>query len=263
MSTATKPFERIQSRVFFKVPLSLLRLLFVTTEEITKNVAELKFSIVFWIFIPIFTTLSFLQVAFIVQLIRNEFELEAFCFAQSVFAYHITCFSKVLLVGWSNSKLKKVFNILNDIHPQTDEEHMEYKIREWWQQTRRIVYQYSAIQLLVVLNYFINSMYDYTKVYLATGVWKMELPVNAWIPFSTDSPLPFYSVYLVSFFVGMSSSICLTACDLLLMSIVQLICAHYNYIQRVLMKMMPERSDPARDMVTIKFCVVRHNTIME
>lgn len=263
MPTNVKPFKFTRSDEFFKVSQFLLRFMFVTIKTDTNHVSKFKFGPLFWGAMPTLCALVLLSIAFIYFLIKTGFRFELFCFAMCTTCYQYTAFSKAISIARSSSKLNNLFVILNEIHPKTREEQMEYQIRDWLNKTVRIMLFYAMIQIIMIANYVIIPFYGYIKVYITTGVWKMNLLLLFWLPFDTDTVLAFYFVYSVQGWVAFSTSLCIASCDLLLMAIVQLCCAHFTYIQQTLNKLPTSKANPLNDVKMIKSCIDKQNIIIQ
>lgn len=265
MSPNSKPFKLTRSGEFYKVSEFLLRLMFVTIRTEKDHVSKFNFGRLFWMAMPILCALVALQIVFIYHLIETGFYFEPFCFSLCPICYQYTAFSKAIAIAWSSSKLNSLFVILNDLHPKTRDQQIEYQIEDWLNKTVRIMLFYAMIQIVMIANYVIIPFYGYIKVYLATGVWEMNLLLLFWLPFDTDTVLKFYAVYLIQAWVAFSCSLCIASCDLLLMAIVQLVCVHFTYLQRTLNK-LPSNDTKNRlndDLQTIKSCIDKQNITIQ
>lgn len=171
-------------------------------------------------------------------------------------------FSKAISIALSSSKLNNIFVVLDEIHPKTCDEQKEYQIRNWLKKTVRIMLFYAMIQIIMIANYVIIPFYGYIKVFLTTGEWKMDLLLLFWLPFDTDTVVAFYLVYSVQGWVAFSTSLCIASCDLLLMAIVQLCCAHFTYLQRTLNKLSSSKTHQLNDVEIIKSCIDKQNIII-
>lgn len=259
MPTNPKPFPITRSGDFYKVSQFLLRFMFVTIQTDANHVSQFKFGRLFWIAMPILCALVFLAVVFIYFMIKTDFSFELFCFALCPICYQYTAFSKVIAIASSSSKLNNIFVVLNEIHPKTHDEQVEYRIRDWLNKTVRIMLFYALIQIVMIANYVVIPFYGYIKVYLATGVWRMDLLLLFWLPFDTDTVVAFYFVYSVQGWLCSSLSLCIASCDLLLLAIVQLCCAHFTYLQRTLNKLPTSETNRLNDVQIIKACIDKQN----
>lgn len=251
----------ISTSEFYKVPTFLLRFVCVR-RGVNNKVCLLNFNASFWCDIIPLICLSLLQVAFNVHLIVADFDLEEFCYAQSCIAYQMTAFSKILSLAISSSKLKEMLSVLNEIHPTSAEKQSVYKIPEWLRRTKRLMLRYSFIQIFMITTYVVLPFYSYVTVFLATGVWKMEFPLKFWLPFDTDKPPVFYTVYMLQSWLGFSASLYLSSSDLLLLAIIHLVCIHFDYIHRRFHELQPQ-SNAVDQLATIRDCISKQNTIIE
>lgn len=263
MPTNSKPFKFTRSGEFYKVSQFLLRIMFVTIQTDTNHVSKFKFGRLFWIAMPILCALVSLQIIFIYHLIETGFDFELFCFSLCPVCYQYTAFCKAIAIALSSSKLNGLFVILNDIHPKTRDEQIEYQIGNWLNKTMRIMLFYAMIQIIMIANYVIIPFYGYIKVFYTTGEWKMDLLLLFWLPFDTDTVFTFYTVYSIQAWVAFSCSLCIASCDLLLMAIVQLVCAHFTYLQRTLNKLPSTDTNQLNDVQVIKSCIDKQNIIIQ
>lgn len=264
MPSPEKIFEAgdlVQSSTFFQVSAVLLRFVFVTSE--TKNAFTLRFGWLFWCSITILSGLSFLQWIFVVDLISNTFNWKEFSFVISCIGYQSTGICKVLSIAIASKKIMKLCALLDEIHPQTTDEQSKLKIRQWLQQTKLFMLRYSTIQVFMISNYIIMSFYNLIKAFRATGVWKLELPLLLWMPFHVDSGLLFYCIYSLQSCVGFGACLYLTSCDLLLLAIVIMACAHFDYIRRTFSELKPQNYHDQDALATVKHCVIKQNTIIQ
>lgn len=261
MPTNSKSFKFTRSGEFYKVSEFLLRFMFVTIDTDTNHVSKFKFGPLFWIAMPTLCALVSLQIVFIYHLIETGFYFELFCFSLCPTFYQYTAFSKVIGIALSSSKLNNLFVILNDIHPKTRDEQIEYRIGNWLNKTMRIMLFYAMIQIVMIANYVIIPFYGYIKVFISTGVWEMNLLLLFWLPFDPDTVFKFYTIYSIEAWVAFSTSLCIASCDLLLMAIVQLVCAHFTYLQRTLSKLPSTDTNQLNDVQIIKTCIDKQNII--
>lgn len=262
MPTDSKPFKFTRSGDFYKVSEFILRFMFVTIQPDLNHVSKFKFGRLFWIAMPTLCALVLLSIAFIYHLIKTGFRFELFCFAMCTTCYQYTAFSKAIAIALSSSKLNNLFVVLNEIHPKTRDEQTEYQMRDWLNKTVRIMLFYAMIQIMMIANYVIIPFYGYIKVYLTTGVWRMNLLLLFWLPFETDTVLTFYLTYSVQGWVAFSTSLCIASCDLLLMAIIQLVCAHFTYLEQTLNKIPTSKTNPLDDVKIMKSCIDKQNTII-
>lgn len=264
MPTDSKPFKFTRSGEFYKVSQFLLLFVFVTNEvDRTNNASKLKFGRFFWISMPILCALVFLQVIFVYQLIKHDFKFELFCFALCPICYQYTAFSKAICIAVSSAKLNNLFFLLNEIHPKTRDEQIEYEIGDWLNKTIRIMFFYAMMQIVMIANYVIIPFYGYIKVFLTTGVWRMNLLLLFWLPFDTDTMWTFYSVYSIQTWTAFSCSLCIASGDLLLMAIVQLVCAHFTYLQRTFKKLPSTPQNSLDDFEMVKSCIDKQNIAIQ
>lgn len=257
-----KTLSLIPTSEFYKVITFLLQFVCVTSEKNANQVFLLKFNVPFWCVITPLMCLSMLQVIFNVHLIATNFDLKEFCYAQSCIAYQSTAYSKILAIAISSSKLDDLFISLDKIHPSTAEEQIVYKIPKWLLQTKRLMLNYACIQIFMIASYVVLPFYTYIKVFLLTGVWKMEFPLKFWLPFDTDRTSTFYTIYMLQSWVGFSASLYLSTSDLLLLAIIHLVCIQFDYIHRCFseLQLQPNRFN---EMDVIKACVAKQNTIIQ
>lgn len=252
----------ISASEFYKVPAFLLQFVCVTSDKDVNKMCLLNFNVAFWCDVTPLLCLSLLQVAFNVHLIVTDFDLEAFCYAQSCIAYQMTAFSKILSLAISSSKLKELFVLLNEIHPTSADEQIVYKIPKWLLRTKRLMLRYSFIQIFMIATYVVLPLYSYIMAFLTTGVWKMEFPLKFWLPFDTDNAAVFYTIYMLQSWLGFSASLYLSTADLLLLAIIHLVCIHFDYIYRCFSELQPQFNvvDEAK---VIRDCVIKQNTIIQ
>lgn len=255
--------KMIASSEFYKVSSVLLRGVFVTTHQNRKTGFAFKFDWKFWCSVITLMSLSFLQIIFNYRLctIPETFDLVKFCYVNSCIFYQTMTFGKILSIGFAFKKLNNLFNLLDQIHPKTHQTQTEYKINEWLLETKRLMLRYSFMMIFMIANYLIIPLYTYFNVLIKTGIWKMDLPLEFWLPYQTDKTIPFYLTYLLQSWLGFSASLYLTSADLLLLAIVHLVCVHFDFIRRTFANMKPRPT--ANDMDIIKRCVVHHNVLIE
>lgn len=258
----------VSSSDFFNVSSTLLKLVNVKVLQSQNSIRCYVFRWRFWI---ANITLLFwwsLQIVYGQQLFRlpGAFDLQKFCFCLSCIFYQLIAFSKLFSIAIFKKKLNKLFIVLDEIHPTSIEEQSINNIPRWLSQTNHFMLRYSSMMTFMIANYCIIPFYNYTKVLLQTGVWKMELPLLLWLPFDTDyarNTTNFYFVYLVDCWLGFSAAIALSACDLLLLAIGHLVCIHYDYIHRTFIEMKPRSDTMAENLMLVKECVIKQNTLAE
>lgn len=158
--------------------------------------------------------------------------------------------------------MEEIFCLLNEIHPTSAENQILYKIPEWLLRTKRLMLHYSFIQIFMITTYVVLPFYSYITVFVATGVWKMEFPLKFWLPFDTDKPSVFYTVYLLQSWLGFSASLYLSSSDLLLLAIIHLVCIHFDYIHRCFRELQPQ-FNAIDELAVIRDCVSKQNTIIQ
>lgn len=246
---------------FYTVSSILLQFVCVTSRKVAKNVLVFKFGWMFWCEWIFFCGISSLQAIF---LITTEFDMEIFCYILTTYTYNITGFGKILAIAISNERIENLLIRLNELHPLSINEQMIYQIPKWFSQTKRLMFRYSFIQVFLIIEYIVFPYYGFITNYLETGVWKMELPLKFWLPFDTDNkPVLFYIVYMTQSCLGFSACLYTTACDLLLVAIVNtLICIHLEYIQHTFNQLQP-RPNEFHELNAIKNCVNLYNTVTQ
>lgn len=252
-----------RSDEFYKVPNLLMLPMFVISNENSKGFSHVNVHWIFWCAMPMLIFLSSLQIVFAFVMFQTGFDLASFCFIAQVVAYQTTAFSKIISITISSSKLNNLFELLNDLHPKTYKEQVEYKIFDWLQRTKNLMFWYAFIQIIMIANYVVIPFYGYIRVFITTGVWKMNLLLLFWLPSGTDTVAGFYIVYMLQSWLSFSTSLSITSSDLTLLAIVNLACAHFDYIQRTLSKLTPKPDSISIDLETVKSCVIIQNTVIE
>lgn len=255
----------IASSEFFKVSSTLLKMSFVSVIRGGKHKFAFKFGGMVWFSILCLTSISSLQVVFIQQMIAaHQFDLKKFCYASSCFVYQWIAFIKIISIALQSKQLNNLFDLLDEIHPKTIEKQIEYKIEEWSLETKRLMLRYAAMMIFMIANYLIIPVHGYINQFINTGHFQLELPLMLWLPFETDTPYKFYPVYLSNTWLGFGASFYMTSVDLLILAMVHLICAHFDYIRRTFHKMKPRRLQSTTDeLFVVKRMVVHHIKVVK
>lgn len=254
----------IASSEFYKVPSIALRGILVSTVRNTKCCKfAFRFGWKFWCLLTLMFSMIFLQIIYCYQSIAvpDNFDISKFCFAVSCVLYESIVFAKILSMSVAGNELSDLFVLLDEIHPKTIESQVQYNIHGWLLKTKRLMKQYCLMLSLMIANYAIIPICIQTKVLIETGRWTMELMLSQWWPFETESTFPFTFVYLVQSALGFMVISSSTASDTSLLAVIQLVSAHFNFIQRTYEQIKPD--SPMNDLNTIKRCVVLQNILNE
>lgn len=239
-----------------------MRPIFVMSEKDAKRVILLKFGWMFWWSFILLMALSSLQIVYIYFLIRRGFDLGSFCYAECCIAYQSMGYFKCIAFGLSSANLNSIFVQLNEMHSKSAMEQFEYKIREKLQQTKRMMIYYSFIQVFMKINFLVIPFYGYIKAFIETGKWEMGLPALFWLPFEVDTNFRFYSAYFVQSILKIIIKY-YTSSDIMLLAILQLICAHFDYVQNRLSEINPNENPTSREFEEVKACVIKQNNAIQ
>lgn len=255
MPTQTKPVL-IQISDFYKISQLMFRLIFIPCDKYTLNVGWK-----FWLPFAVALSVPFLGIIFVHHLFVVDFDLANLCFIQSVIFYECTSISKIVYVIKSRAKLRELLTSLDEIHPSSVNQQTEHNITEWLNLTKRVIVYYALVQIGMMVNFVFIPFFGYIYEYMVTGIWKIHLPIDIWMPFNTEPAPIFYTVYVLQSWQGFFYCLQLTSCDLLLLAIVHLVCMHFQYIQRTFNEL--QVSNDLREISLVKDCINKQNIIIQ
>lgn len=254
----------ITSSDFYEVPSTVFRGIFVSIIRDTKcRSFACHFGKTFYLSFMIFWLLAFFQVAFCYRAITipGYFDISSFCLSFASICYQTMASVKIISMSIASNELNNLFDVLDKIHPKTTKMQCQYNIHGWLSKTKRMMKLYFFMLLCMIGNFVFIPLCIRLNVFIETGLWTLELVLKMWLPFETESLFSFSVVYVLQGWIGFTATSYITSVDILVLAIVQLVSAHFNFIQQTFERIQPDMA--MNDLKTIKRCVAHQNVLSE
>lgn len=255
----------IKSSDFYEVPSIVLRGIFVSTIRDRKLCKfAFQFGRKFYFAFIIFCLSAFLQVGYCYQaiIIPGYFDISPFCLSTSSILFHTMGSVKIILMSIASNEINNLFDRLDKIHPKTIKIQCEYNIHGWLSKTKRMMKLYFFLLLCMIANFVFIPLCIRLKVFIETGIWKMELVMKVWLPFETESLFPFCVMFVLQAWAGFISTSYNASVDILLLAVVQLVSVHFNFIQQNFQQIQQKKL-ALNDLKTIIRGIVQQNVLYE
>lgn len=261
MATAVAPSPLIEMGAFMRLPRKFLATVGIST--IVKNHRkQFSLNILFY--------LSFLNLGLCVlgeiifcvySLVRNQSDFIQFTYLILCIGWILLSFAKVIALIAKMGTLHKLTDELSDIFPNTLAEQRDYKVADCWKQTRWILQSYGIVQIFMIVSFSLFPQISTITNYVQHNNWTVEFTYTIWYPMDPYRRGLFEVLYLSQFWAATVSALAILGVDVVMCSIVMLICMHFDHLSLSFLCLKPGKS--SEDIALLKKYVIKHNKLIE
>lgn len=261
MGTAVAPSPLIEMDAFMRLPRKFLATVGIST-TLKNNRKQFSLNILFYFSFFNLGLCVIGEIIFcVLSLARNQSDFIQFTYLILCIGWILLSFAKVIALIAKMSTLHKLMDELGDIFPATLEEQRDYEVAECWKRTRWILKSYGIVQIIMIVSFSWFPQISTITNYMQHHTWTVEFSYTIWYPMDPYRRGLFELLYASQIWAATVSALAILGVDVVMCSIVMLICMHFDHLSRSFLRLKP--GDTSKDIALLKEYVIKHNKLIE
>lgn len=261
MGTEIAPSLLIEIDAFMRIPRKFLATIGIPTIE-KNNRKQFTVNILFYLsFLNLGLCVLGEMIFFVVSLARGQSDYIQSTYLILCIGFILISFAKVIALIAKMDTLHRLLDELSDIFPRTAAEQRDYKVADCWKQTRWILHSYGFVQIFMIWSFSLVPQVSTITTYLKHGIWTVDYSYTIWYPIDPYRRGFFELFYLSQFWAAQVSAMGILSVDVVMCSIVMLICMHFDHLSQSFSNLKP--GDVLKGNALLKKYVIKHNKIIE
>lgn len=201
------------------------------------------------------------MIFFVLSLARNQGDFIQSTYLILCIGFILISFAKVIALIAKMDTLHNLLDALRDIFPNTVAEQRDFNVADCWKRTRWILQSYGFVQMLMIWSFSLFPQVSTITNYVQHRNWTVEYSYTIWYPIDPYRRGFFELFYFLQFWAAQVSAMGILSVDVVMCSIVMLICMHFDHLSRSFARLKP--GNTGRDMVLLKQYVIKHNKLIK
>lgn len=255
------PSPLIEMDAFMRIPRKYLSIIGIPT-IVVNNRKQFTLKLLFYLsFLNLGLCVLGEMIFFVLSLVRNQGDFIQSTYLILCIGFILISFAKVIALIAKMDTLHKLMHDLSDIFPNTQAEQRDYKVAECWYQTRWILRSYGFVQIFMIWSFSLVPQVSTITNYVQDRNWTVEYSYTIWYPIDPYRRGFFELFYVSQFWAAQVSAMGILSVDVVMCSIVMLICMHFDHLSQSFLRLKP--SGTCRDISLLKKYVIKHNKLIE
>lgn len=260
MNKTVSPSPLIEMDAFMHIPRKFLTIIGIPT-IVKNNRKQFTVNILFYLsFLNLGLCVLGEMIFFVLSLARNQGDFIQSTYLILCIGFILISFAKVIALIAKMDTLHKLMDELNDIFPNTVDDQRNYKVADCWKLTRWILQSYGFVQMVMIWSFSLFPQMSTITNYVQHRNWTVEYSYTIWYPIDPYRRGFFELFYFSQFWAAQVSAMGILGVDVVMCSIVMLICMHFDHLSESFMHLKPGNN--RRDFGLLKQYVIKHNKLI-
>lgn len=159
--------------------------------------------------------------------------------------------------------LNRLINGISEHFPRDVDAQYEYQVASYTKKAKLMMITYATVQIFMIWCFNLLPLSETIYTYWRDDVWALDFSYTVWYPVLDPYRRGIFEILYVSqYWAAHISAMYILSADILLCSIGEQICMHFDQLSRRLATMQIDKIDASEEKQLLKDCVEKHNVVI-